>query len=241
MPKNNGSGSARKGDVMTGPMKFFLAGCVAELYLLIIRRFYTNGTLRQVVAWDGYLIVLGWIGVAAAAAGLVFALLRRQDRTQRFWGLCVLVGGVFVAAASFLTRLNWSVLTLLLVLVPVAVALGLAWGLYDRPCALSLTALGLSLVAAWVCRRAGYNLSYGIWIRAAVVVCIAALAAAVLLLRSGKLLPPKADRTQVYAACALSIAALAVSLINATAAHYAMWALAFITFGLVVYDTVKQL
>ena len=43
---------AKKDDSMPGAMKFFLAGCVAELYLLVVRRFYVNGTLEKVVAWD---------------------------------------------------------------------------------------------------------------------------------------------------------------------------------------------
>lgn len=55
---------------MTGAMKFFLAGCVAELYLLVIRRFYVNGTLEQVIAWDDYLKVFACVGVAFWPWGL---------------------------------------------------------------------------------------------------------------------------------------------------------------------------
>ena len=33
-------------------LKFFAAGCVAELYLLLIRRFYVNGTVDQLLACD---------------------------------------------------------------------------------------------------------------------------------------------------------------------------------------------
>ena len=62
---------AKREEPMNGAMKFFLAGCVAELYLLIIRRFYINGTGKQVVAWDSYLIGLAWAGVAVAAIGAV--------------------------------------------------------------------------------------------------------------------------------------------------------------------------
>ena len=41
---------AKREEPMNGAMKFFLAGCVAELYLLIIRRFYINGTGKH---WVG--------------------------------------------------------------------------------------------------------------------------------------------------------------------------------------------
>lgn len=52
MPKNpknpkNQSKPAKGNEPMNGAMKFFLAGLVAELYLLIIRRFYVNGNTRK--------------------------------------------------------------------------------------------------------------------------------------------------------------------------------------------------
>ena len=52
MAKNPTRKSAKKDDSMTPAMKIFLVGLVAELYLLIVRRFYVNGTIQQVVAWD---------------------------------------------------------------------------------------------------------------------------------------------------------------------------------------------
>jgi hypothetical protein len=57
MAKNPTRKSAKKADSMTPAMKIFLVGLVAELYLLIVRRFYVNGTIQQVVAWDEYLKV----------------------------------------------------------------------------------------------------------------------------------------------------------------------------------------
>ena len=47
MPKNPNRKPVNRDEPMTGAMKFFLAGCVAELYLLIVRRFYVNGTAVQ--------------------------------------------------------------------------------------------------------------------------------------------------------------------------------------------------
>ena len=56
MAKNPNKKVAPKDEPMNGAMKFFLAGCVAELYLLILRRFYINAdselTLqRQALLW----------------------------------------------------------------------------------------------------------------------------------------------------------------------------------------------
>ena len=40
---------------MHNALKFFLAGCVAEIYLLVIRRFYVNGTANELLACDAAL------------------------------------------------------------------------------------------------------------------------------------------------------------------------------------------
>ena len=48
MAKNPNKKVAPKDEPMNGAMKFFLAGCVAELYLLILRRFYINADSEPV-------------------------------------------------------------------------------------------------------------------------------------------------------------------------------------------------
>ena len=42
MANNPNKKVSPKDEPMNGAMKFFLAGCIAELYLLILRRFYKN-------------------------------------------------------------------------------------------------------------------------------------------------------------------------------------------------------
>lgn len=246
MPKNPNSKAkpVKRDEPMNGAMKFFLAGCVAELYLLIVRRFYINGTLEQVIAWDDYLKIFGWIGVAVLALGAVLSLLWRADRKKRIIGWSVAGAGVFLAAASFLIQRNMSTLTLLAVVVPVAMLLGILWSLYDRECALSLTILGISLIALWVCRRELESIYLGTYVKIAAAVYLVLLAVLIYLTKSGKLgklLPAKADPLPVYAACVLSIAAVAVALVSSTVAYYAMWTLGMVVFGLAVYYTVKQL
>ena len=65
---------------MNGAMKFFLAGCVAELYLLLIRRFYVNADsdLQRITWYDSYLWVLVGVGAAVLVAGVVCAFLWRE-------------------------------------------------------------------------------------------------------------------------------------------------------------------
>ena len=309
MSKNpNKSKPVKRDEPMNGAMKFFLAGCVAELYLLIIRRFYVNGKLEQVVAWDGYLMALVYLGLAALAAGAILGLVWSAPGKRRVAGGCLLAVGaviaalalraplpisaelralVFVAGVLLLvisgavalwsagkknTLIAWALLgtggflaaasmlartfvgpavTLLCVAVPVAMLLGILWVLYDRECAWSLTIMGVSLLALWVCRREMSSIRLGAYVKAGAVVAILVLAAAAFLAhrasghggRLGKLqvLPADADVLPIYVACGLSAAALVTALISATVAYYAMWAMALVVFALAVYYTVKQL
>lgn len=230
---------------MTGAMKVFVTGCIAELYLMIVRRCYINGYAEQQIAWyDVYLKNLILAGAAVLAVGAVLAYLWRQDKKKQLYGWLVAGLGAFLAASSALVLWNMSALTFLNVLVPVLLVLCVVWGLYDRECALSLTLLGVSLLMLWVCRRQLTSIYLGTLVKAAVVVLILALALVAVLAKQGRLarlLPAASQFTTLYAACGLSAVALAVSLLGTVAAYYAMWVLAIVVFGLAVYYTVKQL
>ena len=229
---------ARRDEPMNGAMKFFLAGCVAELYLLLIRRFYVNADsdLQRITWYDSYLWVL-------VGAGVVCAFLWRGNPKFRI-GCLVIGAGFYISAVAGLVRWNMSFMTLLMVVVPVVMLLGILWSLYDRECALSLTILGVTLIALWVCRRALSSVVVGRDVKIAAIIYLALL---VILLvqvarkKLDKLLPAKADPLPVYVACGLSLAAMVIVLFSSTAAYYVMWALAIIVFGLAVYYTVKQL
>ena len=144
-----------------------------------------------------------------------------------------------------------SALTFLCVVVPVVMLLGILWNLYDRECSWSLTILGASLIALWVCRRVLDSIFLGTYVRIAAVVYIVVLIVAAFLtnkadknggkLRNLQVLTAGADPMPIYAACGLSVVALAIALFSSTIAYYAMWALAIVVFALAVYYTVKQL
>lgn len=244
-PNSKPKKSAKRDEPLTSAMKFFLVGCVAELYLLIVRRYYINGTANQQIAWyDVYLKNLILAGVAVLAVGAVLSYMWRQNKKTRVLGWAIASLGAFVAVASALALWNMSSLTLLTTLVPVVTVLGLLWSLYDRECALSLTILGISLVVLWVCRRQLTSIYLGTAVKIAVVAFIVVLVVIAVLAKQGKLgklLPAKADPLPIYVACGLSVVALAVSLLSTVIAYYAMWVLAIVVFGLAVYYTVKQL
>ena len=230
---------------MTSAMKFFLVGCVAELYLMIVRRYYVNGSAEQQIAWfDSYLKTFILVGVAVFAVGAVLSYLWRQNKKTRIYAWMLGGFGVFLAAASALILWNMSSLTLLSTLVPVVMVLGIVWSLYDRECAMSLSLLGVSLFAVWICRRQLNSIYLGTFVKVAAAVLIVVLIVIAILAKQGKLsklLSAKADLTPVYTACALSIVALAAALASPVIAYYAMWVLAIAVFGLAVYYTVKQL
>lgn len=75
MSKNPVSKSkpVKRNEPMHNALKFFLAGCVAEIYLLVIRRFYVNGTANELLACDAALPYLMAAGAAVAVIGLVWA------------------------------------------------------------------------------------------------------------------------------------------------------------------------
>jgi len=130
---------------MTSAMKFFLTGCVAELYLLIVHRFYANGNALQQIAWyDVYLRVFIGIGVLLLAAGAIWFLMKKNNPKLRTIGWYVGGIGAFMAVSSALVLFNMSFLTLLYVLVPAIMLLGILWSLYDRECALALSMLARS-------------------------------------------------------------------------------------------------
>ena len=244
MAKNPNRKSAKQDESMTPAMKIFLVGLVAELYLLVIRRFYVNGNIQQVVAWDEYLKVFAGVGLAVLVIGVVLSLLWKSAKNKRFLGLCVAGLGAFVAVISFVVRLNMSILTLVSVVVPVTILMLLLWSLYDREGSLSLTVLAVSLMVLWICREAGSNIHYGTLVKAAAAVYALAVAALAVMAKANKLpklLPAKTNLAPIFVTCALSVVTVAAGLISTTIAYYAMWVLAAAVFGLAVYYTVKQL
>lgn len=248
MSKNhkNDSTPVKHNEPMNGAIQFFIVGCLAELYLLLVRKFYINGDAMSQIAWfDHYLYYLIGAGVAVLAVGVALSVLWRADTKKRTIGWSLAGIGGFVGVASLLIRLlNSTAVTFLCVLVPVVILLGIFWSLYDRECALSLTILGAGLMALWVCRKAMSNMFLGTYVKIGAVVFLILLAVVAILLKQGKLcklLPTDADPLPVYVACGLSAVAVVLAFFSSALAYYAMWALAIVVFALAVYYTVKQL
>ena len=231
----------KKNSSMNGAMDFLITGGLAELYLLVLRSYYVQGSAVQQIAWyDTYLKLFIALGAVLLVAGAVLTRKWREDKKKKSAAIMGLVLGAFLAVSSGLVWASMESLTLLMAIVPIVMLLCIIWCLYDRECALALTVLAISLVAVWLCQRLGGSLL----LKAGVVVYIVALLAVIALAKAEKLtclLPVKNDRLPVYVSCGLSAVALAASLLGAGIAYYALWVLAAVVFALAVYYTVKQL
>ena len=249
--KNNRA--KQNGGSMNGAAGILIFGCLAEMYLLLLRRFYINGTLEQVVAWDGYLTVILYAALAVLAVGLVLGLVFRKDKGWKGKAGWVILGaGAFLAVSSWLVqRFVYTALTPLCIIVPVVMVLGILWRLYDQECAYALTILGATVLVLWICRKGLGTVLWNGKALAVAVVYLAVMAAAAFLFwkadKAGgmlgklRLLPAGADAMPVYAACGVSLAAVALSLISSTVAYYAIWVVGMVIFALAVYYTVRQL
>jgi len=242
-----------KDNAMHRAMKLFIAGFLAEAYLLLLRRFYINGTIDQVVAWDGYLQVILYAALVLTAAGLAAGLaLRKKNSWEREAAWIGFGFAAFITVSTWLVRrYMYTALTPLCVIVPVVMVLGLLWNLYDRECGYSLTVLAATVLVLWVCRKGRGTVRWNTMVLVAAALYLVVMAVVGWAFYQGekknnvfkgiRLLPSNADALPVYGACGLSLAAVLVGLISGTAAYYAMWAVCLVIFALAVYYTVKQL
>lgn len=243
MAKNPNRKPTKRNDPMGIATTVFLAGCFAETFLLMIRRFYINGTLEQVLAWNAALPFMVAAGAVILVAGLVLAFLWKQNKKKRSYGFWLAGIGAFVALSTALVWWNMSSLSLLTTVVPVAMLLVLVWLLYDRECALTLTILASALIMLWICRRLVNHVALGTALKLLGLGYILLLAAIVYLVKKKNfpLLQASDDPMPVYVGTGLSVVTVAAALFSASMAYYAMWILAAVVFALAVYYTVKQL
>ena len=253
MTKRTESRGKRKHEPWQGATRALLLGCVAELYLLMIHKYYIYGNLDQVLAWDSYLRVSLWLGLGVAVlGGVLLYLCRRKPGWKRAVSGMVLELGAFMAVTGGLvTRYYASPITLLAVAVPAAALMAILWYLYDRECAWALIVLGLDLAVLWVCRKGiGSAYWHGKVLAGAIVflVCLAALA--LLTARMAKsrgmlgklrLLGENFDTMPIYAACGVSAVTTVLALVSSVAAYYCIYIVAVLLFALAVYYAIRQL
>lgn len=254
MPKKNKAEELKRNNApLNGALKFFIGGCLAEIYLLMVRKYYINGNVNQMLGWDAAIQTLMEIGAAVLALGVILAIVwRKASGWKRTLAWTVVFTGLFFSVGNWLVKTVYpSGAVILSLIVAAAMLMGGLWCLYARDCFYSMTVLSTGLFATWVCRHGVNNIFWRSYVIAGACVYLVLLAAVALTARkleradgmmgTIRVLPENADCTILLATCGLSAAATVVSLFSAAAAYYALWVLGIVIFVLAVFYTVKEL
>lgn len=254
MPKKNKEENLKRDNApLNGALKFFIGGCLAEIYLLMVRKYYINGNVDQMLGWDAAMSTLIGIGAAVLALGVILAVAwRKAAGWKRTLAWTMIFAGLFFSAGNWLVRTVYpSGATILCVLTAVVMLLGVLWFMYERDCFYAMVVLGTGLFATWVCRHGMDSIYWKSYVIAGACVYLVLLAAVVLtarkveradgMLGAVRVLPKDADCTILFATCGLSAAATVLSLFSAVVAYYALWVLGIAVFILAVFYTIKEL
>lgn len=230
-----------------------MVGVIAEFYLLMVNNYFVKGGVGQVLTMMSVLKVLGIIGAAAFGAGLVMWIMRKK--WTRFapvapWILCA--GFFFAMSSELMLKVYPQGTTMMCVIVPVAMLIGIVFLLYPREFSVQAVGLTASLMAMFLIHRgSGSEMWSGVVIGCSTfaVAVIAALGIAVF--KAGKnggkleklgdlrIVSKDGDYKLIYAVLAVCALAIVAALFVSSIAYYGLWVLAIGTFLLAVYYTVK--
>ena len=236
-------------------MILLTAGLVAEFYLLMVNNYFVKGAVGQVLTMMSVLKVLGIAGAAAFGAGLVMWIMRKK--WTRFapaapWLLCV---GFFLAMSSeLMLNIYPQGTTVMCVLVPVAMLLGIVFLLYPREFSLQALALTAAMMAMYLIHRGSGSDTWGGIVTGCSILAICAVAVlGVAVFKAGKndgklkklgdlrIVSQDGDYKLIYAVLAVCALAIVAALAVSSIAYYGLWVLAIGTFLLAVYYTVKMM
>ena len=257
MAKNNKRAErmARSDRNVNRAMVVLTAGLVAEFYLLMMNSYFVKGSVGQVLTMMTVLKVLGIAGAALFGAGLVFWAMRRK--WTRFapaapWLLSI--GFFFAVSSQVMLKIYPQGTTMMCVLVPVAMLLGIVFLLYPREFSLQALALTAAMMAMYLVHRGGGSetwstLVIGCSVFAALVIAALAVAVCKAGKNEGKLeklgglriVSQGGNYKLIYAVLGLCLAAIVIALFASGIAYYGLWVLAAATFLLAVYYTIKMM
>ena len=233
---------------------WLLVAVVAEVYFVIVNRFYVHaraGEINAMVVWHSALLVLFALGLVLFAVCMLWG--RKQQSSGRDSVLPFALGGGFLVAGvgSLAIRLSHSCSHLMLALVPVLAVLVIIFYLYQKeffPCAV-VSALGI--VALLLYRSSGWA-GKG-YLLGVVLTLVAAVVGLVLMLRLKKnegvltvndrphrLISAEASYTPFFITIVVAAVVVLCPLVFGSAvAYYGIWALGAWVFILAVYFTSK--
>lgn len=257
MAKNNKRAErmAKSDHNVNRAMILLVVGLVAEFYLLMVNNYFVKGAVGQVLTMMTVLKVLGIAGAALFGAGLVLWFMRKK--WTRFapaapWLLSI--GFFFAVSSQLMLKIYPQGTTVMCVLVPVAMLLGIVFLLYPREFSLQALALTAAMMAMYLIHRGGGSdtwrgLVLGCSVFAALVIAALAVAVSKAGKNGGKLeklgdlriVSVDGNYKLIYAVLAVCVAAIVIALFATSIAYYGLWILAVGTFLLAVYYTVKMM
>lgn len=236
-------------------MILLMVGLIAEFYLLMVNNYFVKGAVGQVLTMMTVLKVLGIAGAALFGAGLVLWLMRKK--WTRFapaapWLLSI--GFFFAVSSQLMLKIYPQGTTVMCVLVPVAMLLGIVFLLYPREFSLQALALTAAMMAMYLIHRGGGSDTWrGLVIGCSVFAALVITALAVAVSKAGKnggkleklgdlrIVSVDGNYKLIYAVLAVCVAAIVIALFATGIAYYGLWVLAVGTFLLAVYYTVKMM
>lgn len=229
----------------------FLIGLAAECYLFIVYRGYIAGSIDSLLAWDGILRVLMWLGVAALAGGAVLALVKKDNEKLRNIGLIAAGAGLFFAATGWIMIRFFSTgVTALCAAVPILTVLMLIFFLYPRDCFASTLVLTLSMFTIWICDR-GLTGSLQLFVRIGAIAAMIALAVFAVaarriqfkdgMLGQWQIFPADCDYRAIYIVSVVAILLIALAAFVPAITYYLIWASVIALFAELAYFTTKMM
>ena len=276
MAKNNDKRAermARSNRNVNRAITVLMAGVIAEFYLLMVNNvkvtvirdhgsiigsmnnYYVKGGVGQVLTMMTVLQVIDYIGCALFGAGLVVWLMRKK--WTRFapaapWLLCI---GFFFAVSSILMlKVYPQGTTMMCVIVPVVMLIGIVFLLYPREFSVQAVGLTASLMAMYLIHRGSGSDTWGGIVTGCSILAICVVAVlGVAVFKAGKndgklkklgdlrIVSQDGDYKLIYAVLAVCALAIVAALAVSSIAYYGLWVLAIGTFLLAVYYTVKMM
>lgn len=236
-------------------MVVLTAGLVAEFYLLMMNNYFVKGSVGQVLTMMTVLKVLGIAGAALFGAGLVLWVMRRK--WTRFapaapWLLCV--GFFFAVSSQVMLKIYPQGTTMMCVIVPVVMLIGIVFLLYPREFSVQAVGLTASLMAMYLIHRGSGSDTWGGIVTGCSILAICVVAVlGVAVFKAGKndgklkklgdlrIVSQDGDYKLIYAVLAVCALAIVAALAVSSIAYYGLWVLAIGTFLLAVYYTVKMM
>ena len=215
----------------------FLLGLAAECYLILAYRGFAFGNIGSTLAWNKFLNVAMWVGLALLAAGAGAAVWKKKDRKLRTimtWAAGV--GAFFFVSSWVMTRFftNGLGVTAMCVLVPILAVLALIYLLYQHECAVSTVILGGAMFSVWLRGATVHSDYWRVPVIAGCVLVVLGLAAAMFPVFS-----PECDYRILYGVLAAAAAGVLLVIIFPAISYYLMWVLGVLLFAELVYYTTK--